>query len=196
MCEYTAWSVCETSIEETYHSFEDNIWFAVLWRVDNTWTVDEEDAPHQRDVLPHLKISSSLKRLGHIRSAIVFIAYIHKTSLHSLTYQKGQNLQNVFPKWISVAGVMKFHPQILHSCEENRRRTRQINASCCSCWRHGSIIKYFSRANLRMLRLLPRPPIRGLNFFSRPTTNKIPLFSIHRLEGPWPCEENQRQDQK
>lgn len=101
-----------------------------------------------------------------------------------------------FSKWIFVAGVMKFHPQILHSCEENRRRTRQINASCCSCWRHGSIIKYFSRANLRMLRLLPRPPIRRLNFFSRPTSNKIPLFSIHQSEGPWPCEENQRQDQK
>lgn len=50
-----AWSVCETSTEGTYHSFEDNIRFAVLWRVDDTWTVDEEDAPHQRDVLPHLK---------------------------------------------------------------------------------------------------------------------------------------------
>ncbi len=40
---------------ETYHSFQDNIRFTVFWRVDNTRTVNEEDAPHQSDVLPHLK---------------------------------------------------------------------------------------------------------------------------------------------
>lgn len=79
----------------------------------------------------------------------------------------------------------------LHSHKENRWRTRQTNASSCSCWRHGSVIKCFSRANLRMLWKLPRPPIRRLRFFSCPTTNKTPLLSILQSEGPWPCGDNQ-----
>lgn len=41
--------------QETYHSFQNNIRFTVFWRVDNTRAVNEEDAPHQSDVLPHLK---------------------------------------------------------------------------------------------------------------------------------------------
>lgn len=40
---------------KTYHSFQDDVRLTVFWRVDNTRAVDEKDAPHQSDVLPHLK---------------------------------------------------------------------------------------------------------------------------------------------
>lgn len=43
----------------THHSFENDVWFAVVRGVNDAGAVDEEDASHQSDVLPHLQTTGS-----------------------------------------------------------------------------------------------------------------------------------------
>lgn len=60
------------------------------------------------------------------------------------------------------------------------------------CRWHGSIKKYFCRANQRMFWMLPRILIK-LNFFSRHARDKsLPSLLVHQTEGPWAHGENHK----